>query len=441
MKYLLLTTIFLINLKVGVAQEFSLRGVVIDESTKKSIAAARVSIVGGTSMHTTSSGEFAISLPPKIRGGDSVKVRVEKQYYQPVERLVIIPNNSLANSLTIEIRRRISTKPTPYVKKVPKRDSVLSEAVTTRVIAMGHAKIVETNNSVEIDLLGSGVPADWKVVNVSPSINGVTVENISKSKVRYTPPRDFVGKDSFSYTISDRAGNTDTANVVIEVISKLPEKIAPIPAADEIGTDANTPVEIDVLANDKVVNGKIVSIPAKSVKGGSVRLAPNGKVQYTPPNNFYGQDTFTYTVKDKWDATATSTVTVFVEDPKPNVQNIRVTLDKIEVVEDGSRSGTEWIFEILVNDNLVISTDPHEYHRSEKNVLVNKSEDIQMPVGKDFTLRVIGSSREVKLTPEGHFNLTANLPNGFVKRSPIVKVDGNPEAGIFRFHFTISKLN
>jgi Bacterial Ig domain len=74
---------------------------------------------------------------------------------------------------------------------------------------------------------------------------------------------------------------------------------APVGQDDPVSTNEDTPVVINVLANDSDANGdaiKVVSTTQPS--NGSVVINPNGTLTYTPNANFHGADSFTYTVGD-----------------------------------------------------------------------------------------------------------------------------------------------
>jgi hypothetical protein len=101
-----------------------------------------------------------------------------------------------------------------------------------------------------------------------------------------------------------------------------PPNQAPMALDDTKPTDNNTPVIIDVLANDKDPEGQALTITSVSsttggsTTGGVVEKTTDGKVKYTPKSNLNKRagitDTFTYTIKDPQGATATATVTVNV---------------------------------------------------------------------------------------------------------------------------------
>ncbi|WP_404306326.1 Ig-like domain-containing protein [Neorhodopirellula lusitana] len=91
-------------------------------------------------------------------------------------------------------------------------------------IAVNDVTDVVKNGSVQIAVLGNDTPnpggeSDTITVSVEsgdePSDGTVTITN---NVVTYTPDADFIGTDSFTYTVSDGNGGTDTATVTITVL-------------------------------------------------------------------------------------------------------------------------------------------------------------------------------------------------------------------------------
>jgi hypothetical protein len=92
---------------------------------------------------------------------------------------------------------------------------------------------------------------------------------------------------------------------------------------DIAGTTSNTPVTINVLANDSDPNANILQIDAfsaSSTQGSSITLNDNGtpadfsddQLVYTPVAGFSGLDSFSYTINNSNGGTDTTTVTVAV---------------------------------------------------------------------------------------------------------------------------------
>ncbi len=87
----------------------------------------------------------------------------------------------------------------------------------------------------------------------------------------------------------------------------------------EATTDENTPVNIYWLTyGDTDPNGDRLTLTGVSPgANGSTRLNADGTVTYTPAVNWYGTDTFTYTVSNSMAETATANVSVTVNHVKP----------------------------------------------------------------------------------------------------------------------------
>uniref|UniRef100_UPI0014216010 Ig-like domain-containing protein n=1 Tax=Thalassoroseus pseudoceratinae TaxID=2713176 RepID=UPI0014216010 len=86
---------------------------------------------------------------------------------------------------------------------------------------------------------------------------------------------------------------------------------APIAVDDDATTDEDTPVVINVLANDSDVEGDTLTVSAVTPgTNGTVTINPDGTLTYTPAANFAGSDTFTYTINDGNGGSDTATVNV-----------------------------------------------------------------------------------------------------------------------------------
>lgn len=157
-----------------------------------------------------------------------------------------------------------------------------------------------------------------RVVSVSNPANGTA--SIELPGVRYTPNANFSGDDTFTYTISD-GSLSDTATVTVTV---LPVNDPPNIVADVITTTQDTPVTINVLANDSDPEGPIdpnsVSVVTSPTLGTALVIA-GGQIVYTPNPGVSGTDTFVYEACDTNDPTpacGTATVTVTIVDTPPS---------------------------------------------------------------------------------------------------------------------------
>jgi hypothetical protein len=164
---------------------------------------------------------------------------------------------------------------------------------------------------VTVDVLSNDSDPDGDTVSVTaasaPAHGSATVN--PGGTVTYTPNPGFSGTDSFTYTITDGNGGFDTATVTITVD---PVNDAPVAGDDVAATDEDTPVTVDVLANDSDPEGDPLSVDSVT-QGSNGSVSTNGStVVYTPNPGFSGTDTFTYTISDGNGGFDTAAVTVTV---------------------------------------------------------------------------------------------------------------------------------
>ena len=88
----------------------------------------------------------------------------------------------------------------------------------------------------------------------------------------------------------------------------------PVAADDDTTTDEDTPIEIEVLANDTDGNeDDLTFFSLTDPPHGTVAITQNGQaIRYTPDGNYNGDDEFTYTIEDGRGATDEATVFVTV---------------------------------------------------------------------------------------------------------------------------------
>lgn len=122
----------------------------------------------------------------------------------------------------------------------------------------------------------------------------------------YTPPTNFSGTDTFTYTIIDSSMQTSMpATVTMTVL--------PLAQNDTGSVAANTPLNgSSVLTNDAGTGLSVTSYDMMSVEGGTIVMQPDGTYVYNPPNDFSGVDTFNYTATDSSSNPTTATVTITV---------------------------------------------------------------------------------------------------------------------------------
>jgi len=166
---------------------------------------------------------------------------------------------------------------------------------------------------ITINVLGNDGDIDGDTItitNVGTPTSGTAT--FSGSNVIYTPNAGFVGTDTFTYTINDGNGHPVTANVTVTVTAVNKD---PIAVDDTASTPYETPVTIDVAANDSDPDGTTTCVNniVTNPSNGSVSISGNGTdIIYTPNPGFTGTDSFVYTACDADGGTDTATVNVTV---------------------------------------------------------------------------------------------------------------------------------
>ena len=155
---------------------------------------------------------------------------------------------------------------------------------------------------------------------INPSVNSVTISATTLSGMApfiklstgevMVPPHTPAGTYVIDYRVSVK-GNANvygTASVVVIVPATPTSTVAPIAADDRVETSRNTPVTIDVLAND-TPNGATPTVVTTPLNGTAV-VNTDGTIEYTPHTGFKGVDTLVY---ELCNAGGCATATVSIE--------------------------------------------------------------------------------------------------------------------------------
>lgn len=179
-------------------------------------------------------------------------------------------------------------------------------------LAANDSASVNAGQTVSIDVLANDSDPEGdgiSLVSVTQPANGSA--QLAGNQVSYTANADFSGTDTFSYTITDTAGNQATAQVTVSVTPGSP----PIAVDDNFMILMNRPDTFDVLANDSDPDGDPITLDSIIVPpAGVATINADGTVDYAPPFQFVGGDSFVYQISDPDGNTATATVTIWIND-------------------------------------------------------------------------------------------------------------------------------
>ena len=212
---------------------------------------------------------------------------------------------------TVEDSQGAQTVAHVYVDVANIRPAAANDAATTAYLG-----------SVTVDVLandsdGNGDPLT--ITAVSTPARGTAT--IAAGQITYQAPTGFAGPMTFTYTVSDGHGGTDTAQVTVTVAN------APPVAADEtLHTGYATPVRVDVAADSTDPNGDPLLVTGTTTPAhGTVARNSDGTLTYTPAAGWSGPDTFDYTISDGQGGTDTGTVDVLVANGVPTAAPDSVT--------------------------------------------------------------------------------------------------------------------
>lgn len=183
-------------------------------------------------------------------------------------------------------------------------------------------------------------------VNAS-SAAGVVVN--ANDRLFYTPPNGFTGRDEFTYTVVDSAGNQSTATVVVNVTFQSDVPIA-LDDVFEVPQGSNNRA-LNVLDNDvaSIYGGLSITSVTGGTAGGSLSVVGGGQsIRYTPASGFAGTEQFTYSIQDANGSTSSATVTVNLLPGSANDDIVDFSIEILDPLNNREVSNVRVGDEILV---------------------------------------------------------------------------------------------
>lgn len=151
----------------------------------------------------------------------------------------------------------------------------------------------------------------------------------------YTPNENYFGPDSFAFTVND--GTVDSVPSVISITVNAVNDV-PVALAQNVSTNEDTALPI-TLAGTDIENSPLAytvsTPPAHGVLSGT---APN--LTYTPNANYFGPDSFTFTVNDGTVDSAPSVVSITVDSVNDVPVVVAAIPDEVLVTPGNSRTVT-----------------------------------------------------------------------------------------------------
>ncbi len=217
----------------------------------------------------------------------------------------------------------------------------------------------------------------------------------------FTPTSNFFGPDSFSYRVIDGNGGSATAvvSLTINSVNDLPVGNNQSVTVAEDGSVGITLTGSDVETSPASLVYTVATGPAHGTLSGT---APN--LTYTPAANYFGSDSFTFTVTDtnsgvSVPATVSITVTPVNDAPVANSQTV-------SAVEDVAQS---------------ITLTGSDTEGSPLSYIV-----VSLPANGTLT----GTAPNLTYTPRANFNGTIRLPSRSMMACWIADGDGHHQCRV-----------
>jgi gliding motility-associated-like protein len=172
--------------------------------------------------------------------------------------------------------------------------------------------------------------------------NGTANVDTSTGEITYIPSENYNGTDYLTYRICDNTLYCDEASVEITV---NPVNDSPLTVDDEIYTNEDESVSIDVTSNDSDIDSDVdlftISVFAQASHGQSV-VNSLGQLVYTPATDYNGSDYFEYELCDAEGACSTGAVyvTIYPQNDPPVPQDDQAT----------TTQGQAMVIDVTAND-------------------------------------------------------------------------------------------
>ncbi|MBP6224750.1 MAG: tandem-95 repeat protein, partial [Rhizobacter sp.] len=152
----------------------------------------------------------------------------------------------------------------------------------------------------------------------TPVIAGVPLTPSEAANLVFVPAPNFFGTVNLTFTVTDNEGLPSAPTTVPLIIT--PVNDGPDAVNDSASTAHNTSVSVSVLANDTDPEGDPLTVTSATMVNpaqGSVTVAPNGTLLFTPASGFSGTALINYAISDGQGGTDTATVTINVAAAPP----------------------------------------------------------------------------------------------------------------------------
>lgn len=241
----------------------------------------------------------------------------------------------------------------------PATVTVTVNSVNDAPVANVDTAIVTEDTAHTINVLGNDSDIDGALVLASVEVvtaaqNGSTSVNALTGAIVFTPGENFNGSDTFTYRVQDNQGAWSTPAMVTITVEDVNDE--PLANNDAVTTDEDESVTIDLLDNDSDVDGTLdpASLVLSQPANGTLTDNADGTVTYIPVANFFGTDSFTYTIEDN-DGGLSNSATVSITIDPVNDAPVISGNPSVTVAQDVAYSFTPTASDVDPNTTLTFS--------------------------------------------------------------------------------------
>lgn len=208
--------------------------------------------------------------------------------------------------------------------------SIMVEANQPPVASGGSATLAE-DSTATLTLSGTDAEGDALSVQIVRQPEHGSLADNGKVFV-YTPAKNYVGADSFSYTVKDSQSTSAAAEFSLTIEAVNDEPVA-LPDQLQLNRSSDDKYSLAVLGNDTDVDGDKLVISAVTSERGTAQT-DGSTVQFSAPTGFAGPVSLRYSITDGKGGTASALVSLLISDNSTDGPVLTIPAD-IEVDASG----------------------------------------------------------------------------------------------------------